>query len=68
MQADYFLESPVKKIMKHSTINGDITSGKKIMDVVTIALPKKLREIYAFHSSIFTASLANQELIWLRVS
>ncbi len=39
MQAEYYLESPVKNIMKHSTINGDITSGKKIIDVDTIAPP-----------------------------
>ena len=37
MRTDYFLESPVKKIMKHSKINGDITSGKKIIDVDIIA-------------------------------
>jgi hypothetical protein len=35
-----YLDFPVKKIMKHSAINGDRTSGKKIMDVDTIAPPK----------------------------
>jgi hypothetical protein len=34
------LDFPVKKIMKLNTINGDKTSGKKIMDVDTIAPPK----------------------------
>ncbi len=57
----YSLASPVKKIMKHSTMNGDRTSGKKIMDVDTIAPPNWLRETYAYHRSIFTAPNENHE-------
>lgn len=40
MRADYYLESPVKNIMKLSTINGEKTSGKKIIDVDIIAPPR----------------------------
>jgi hypothetical protein len=55
----YSLESPVKKIMKHSTMNGDRTSGKKIMDVDTIAPPNLVKRNYAYHGSIFTAPIEN---------
>ena len=63
MRADYYLESPVKKIMKHSKTNGDITSGKKIIDVDTIAPPIKLIETCAYHSLILTASIAYHEYL-----
>jgi hypothetical protein len=52
----YSLESPVKKIMKHSTMNGEKTSGKKIMDVDTIAPPQLVKKITHTTAAFFHCS------------